>query len=89
MAKTIKNIDQIPRKPTAVTQKTDDQEKKNRPAGGYPQKHERELMERWADDLGVSAHSLRQFAIRFFMEQYQAGQVEIKTEAESTKKIIF
>lgn len=88
MAKTIKNIDPNRQRSTQVTQQTDDKEKKNRPVSVYLRTHEREYMAALADRLGVSDHSLRQFAIRFFIDQHRAGQVEIQTESETVKKII-
>ena len=88
MAKdTIKNINRPTNKPTQVTDKTQETESKNYPVSVYLAKHEREYMETLAERLGVSDHSLRQFAIRYFIDQHRGGLVEIPTETETVTKI--
>jgi hypothetical protein len=87
MAKTIKDINKPTRKPSQVTEKSEDQESKNYPVSVYLAKHEREYMDGLADELGVSAHSLRQFAIRYFIDQHRAGKVEIPTETKTVTEI--
>jgi len=87
MAKTIKDINKPTGKPTRATDQTEEQESKNYPVSVYLAKHEREYMDGLADRLGVSAHSLRQFAIRYFIDQHRAGSVEIPTETKTVTEI--
>lgn len=75
------------RKPTAATEKTDSDKKKNRPVSVYLKEHDRAYMDGLAESLGVSAHSLRQFAISYFIDQHRAGNVEIPTETKTVTEI--
>ena len=87
MAKTIKDMSKPTRKPSQVTESTQETESKNYPVSVYLKRHEREYMEGLAERLGVSAHSLRQFAIQYFIEQHRAGKVEIPTETKTVTEI--
>jgi hypothetical protein len=87
MAKTMKDINKPTRKASQVTQETEDKEKANSPVSVYLKRHEREYMEGLADQLGVSAHSLRQFAIQYFIDQHRAGKVEIPTKTKTVTEI--
>ena len=75
------------RKPSQVTESTQDNKDQNYPVSVYLKEHEREYMEALADQLGVSKHSLRQFAIRYFIDQHRAGKVEIPTETKTVTEI--
>ena len=74
-------------KASEVTESTQEGEGKNYPVSVYLVKHEREYMEALAERLGVSDHSLRQFAIRYFIDQHRAGKVEIPTETKTVTEI--
>jgi hypothetical protein len=88
MAKTISNINKpTTGKPSQVTEQTEEVKKVNRPVSVYLAEHEREYMEALAARLGVSDHSLRQFAIRYFIDQHRAGKVEIPTETKTVTEI--
>ena len=87
MAKTIKDMNKPTRKPSQVTEPTQETESKNYPVSVYLKEHEREYLEALADQLGVSKHSLRQFAIRYFIDQHRAGKVEIPTETKTVTEI--
>lgn len=87
MAKTISNINKpTTGKASQVTEQTEEKEV-NRPVSVYLVKREREYMEALAERLGVSDHSLRQFAIRYFIDQHRAGKVEIPTETKTVTEI--
>jgi hypothetical protein len=87
MAKTIKDMNKPTRKPSQVTEQTQDTDKPNRPVSVYLRRHERDYMEGLADQLGVSAHSLRQYAIQYFIEQHRAGKVQIPVETKTVTEI--
>ena len=87
MAKTIKDINQPTRKPTQVTDKTEDTEGRNLPMSVYLPRHEKEYIEALADSLGVSRHALLQFGMRYFIEQHRAGAVEVPIEKKTVTEI--
>jgi hypothetical protein len=88
MAKTISNINKpTTGKPSQVTEQTDQDKSANYPVSVYLKRHEREYMEALAERLGVSDHSLRQFAIQYFIDQHRAGNVEIPTETKTVTEI--
>jgi len=77
---TMKNVSQPSRKSTQVTEKTEDKPPKNTPISVYLTKEEREYIEALADRLGVSRHAILQFGVRYFIDQYRAGEIEIETK---------
>jgi hypothetical protein len=87
MPKTIKDMSNPTRKPSQVTESTQEDKKKNYPVSTYLKDHERKYMEGLADRLGVSNHSLRQFAIQYFIDQHRAGKVTIPTETKTVTEI--
>ena len=63
-------------------------ENKNYPVSTYLKIHEREYMEALAEKLGVTNHSVRQFAIKYFIDQHRAGLVKIPTRSKTITEII-
>jgi len=88
MAKdTMKNINNPTRKSTQVTDKTEDQDSKNYPISVYLTKPERDYIESLAERLGVSRHALMQFAVKRFIVQHRAGDVEVPVETKTVTEI--
>lgn len=88
MAKdTLKNLNQPTRKPTQVTDQTEDQDSKNYPVSVYLTKEERAYIEDQAERLGVSRHALMQFGLRYFIAQHRAGEIEVPVETKTVTEI--
>lgn len=87
MAKTMKDINKPTRKPSEVTQKSEDQESKNYPVSVYLPEHERLYIEGIADQLGVSRHAVMQYGLKYFIDQHRKGNIEIPTETKTVTEL--
>jgi len=81
------NMNQPTRKPSQVTDKTENDKSKNYPISVYLTEAERDYIEVLAERLGVSRHSLMQFGVRYFIAQHRASHVEIPTETRTVTEI--
>ena len=54
--------------------------KKSKVRGIYLSTSDRERAERAAGELGLKLNSLLKFAVRFFLQEYEAGRIKFETE---------
>ncbi len=87
MAKTISNINRPASKATQATENTQEKDKPNHPISVYLNEVERAYMDHLSNNLGVSRHSLMQFAIRYFIAQHRAEKVKIQTKTKTVTEI--
>jgi len=87
MAKTMKDINKPTRKPSQVTQETEDKGSPNYPMSVYLKEHEREYIEGLAERLGVARHALLQYGLRYFIDQHRAGNIQVPVETKTVTEI--
>jgi hypothetical protein len=87
MAKTIKDMNKPTRKPSQVTEQTQETESKNYPVSVYLPEHERLYIEKIAEQLGVSRHAVMQYGLKYFIAQHRAGAVEVPVETKTLTEI--
>lgn len=61
-----------------------EKEKKRRPIGVYLRVGTRAKVDKIAEKEGLSRHALLAYAVAYFVREYEAGKVKIKTTTKTT-----
>ena len=73
-------------RPTPFSMETPDQVKPNKPLSVYLSSHDRARLDAAAASLGVSRHSLIQYAVLYFLAGYEKGDIKPELQQRPTLK---
>lgn len=64
--------------------KTEPEKDKTEPRGVGLKQSEWAIIDKIADDLGVTGHAVTAWGLRYFLKRYQAGKIEIPVSKQPT-----